>query len=328
MVEAWLEFDSEPNLGHIFASKPIDPLIVEVVLELLRQARLWSPRDAMRARKALMAVHQLWPRLPIEPSSAALFWDLCATLEGLSANLLRLNDDFRQALGALDRAWGALDKGSGDPEVAALLLSFKASLCRDLGRLSDAESAVLESIRLWRELGNDHETSLNLLLLASILRSAGRLWPALHALRRCRESLDFEAAPHLEPAGIDLNLAHMLIEAGDRDEGLALFATSSRVELQDPRQRSFARWRSGLIHQCLGNESRAIGDLQAVAAMFEESREALNLAQCKLDLAVTAGRFGQRQVARQAALEALWLFRSLDMPRESKLAARVLVSAT
>lgn len=56
--------------------------------------------------------------------------------------------------------------------------------------------------------------------------------------------------------------------------------------------------------------------------------EALNLTQCKLDLAVTAGRFGQRQVARQVALEALWLFCSLDIPRESKLAAQVLVSAT
>jgi tetratricopeptide (TPR) repeat protein len=105
-------------------------------------------------------------RLPQASYPASLAGDLRARALGGLADALRLDGDLAAAEETLDRAWEALEEGSGDPLEHAALLRFAANLQLTLGDGAAAAALLRPAAAIYRLYGDRHQQGRTLQKLA------------------------------------------------------------------------------------------------------------------------------------------------------------------
>lgn len=272
--------------------------------ELLRRSFAERFRDAeLMLRLAELGV-QVAEALSDDDLRPALRFDLCAEAWGYLANARRVSSDLAGADEALDRAFGHLDQGLGDPALRARLLTFAASLRGDQRRLRECTRALTQACSIYRALGEKH-------LLGRTL--------ILHGGYR-GTSEGFE--PFGGRALLEEGLA--LIDSG-REPSLVVLAMHNLVSFTSLAGRPREAWE--LLRECRGLYRRHLGALACIKLLWLEGsiaaglgrldRAAEALTRARVQLQIRGLHYDVALVSLELAL--------VELRRERDLAARLLV---
>jgi hypothetical protein len=162
---------------------------------VLTKARLLAsiaPREAIGLADLALAIASQ----PLGVS-AALAWDLRGSALAARASALRVLCDFEAAEATFERAWSALENGTGDLLERATAHTLEARLFRDLGRFDEALGGLAAARRIYRRLADGYSQGRTLLQEADLL---GVLDPRA-GIRKIEEALPLlkhRSEPRLE----------------------------------------------------------------------------------------------------------------------------------
>lgn len=287
--------------------------LAELLLRACHDRRFESPHEA--AELADLAVAVTEGDLPLYPSLLAE--DLRARAWGALANAKRIVADFRGAELAFRWAETHRARGTGDRIEKARLLDLQASLRDAQGRSEEAARLLDRSIAIYRRAGERYLLGRTLVQKGNVLADAGENEAALAALW---QGLELVAGNDLQ---MELNAWHnmawLLTQMGRYSEAL---------ELIERNQPLYAEHGSSLhkvrLRAMEGEIAAGLGHLEVAEAAFVEARQAyldqgrpLHAALACLELARVHAMRGRTAEVRALAREALGMFRSLDLPRET-----------
>jgi predicted ATPase/DNA-binding CsgD family transcriptional regulator len=305
------------------------------MLEMIRRFAL--ERLEGSSREEARAVHAAWclqlvgqPDHGLDQAAHAAWVDrLTAEQDNLrSALRWSIRHDPATALRLVNGLWlfwyvrGHLSEGrqwlmeavrvgeSATPDIRALAMNNLGNLHYELGELDLAASSYEESLRLWREAGDEvgaADVLNNLGMLATsrgdVRKARALLTESLEEHRRLR---DFPGvAPTLN------NLGDLAIAEGD---GAAAWrwnkeALGLSLELGSSRRVAHSTLNMGVAQRCLGNDEAAIPLLERSLAMFQDARDLSGIAIALQQLARVAISRGDRTSAGERLSRALALHR-------------------
>jgi hypothetical protein len=126
----------------------------------LQGRELWRPLEACRLAVAIAE------RLGTTGYPSGLRGDLRARAQGRLADLLRQDDLLGDAKAMLERAWDALEEGTGDPLERAALLGIEADLDLSRGDFAAAAELLRTAAAMYRRRGDRHQEGRTLQKLA------------------------------------------------------------------------------------------------------------------------------------------------------------------
>jgi tetratricopeptide (TPR) repeat protein len=273
------------------------------------------------------------PTLQTPPAPPDGELDLLAGLRARAwaqlGNALRITSDLDGAAGAFGSAEAVL---AAHPRLSPLdeakVLDLKASLCRDVRQLAEAERLLDRVIAIYRRCGQSNLVGRALSQKALVLREAGDARRSMVLLRRALELLD----PHEDPVSV-LNARHNLILAlvddGRPREAFALLFHTRPLYLKmgDRMTLLRLRWREGLVAQGLRRLEQAEAAFREVRDAYVELGIAYDAALVSLDLAAVLAQQGRTADLRQLAQEMLTVFESHQIHREAMAAFLVFCDA-
>lgn len=217
-------------------------------------------------------------------------------------NARRLASAFGGAGRAFQEARKFLAVGSGDPLEKARLISFEASLLKDLGDFEGAKEMLEGSIRIYRDLNDTHLWGRTLLQQADAIGQAQpeqgvELAQAGLSLIQCQRE------PRLELSGRH-TLSWFLADTGRPHEALSVLEAARPLyeQFNDPSTRLRLRWLEGRIARGLGDLAEAEEIFRRLTGELQDSVWAHELVLISLDLAeVVMTRGGYEEALRLVA---------------------------
>lgn len=248
--------------------------------------------------------------------------DLRARAHAYLGNARRVLGELRSADSAFRKAEECLARSlTGNSQIEAEVLCFKASLRRDQRRLEEAAEAAERSLLLYREVADAHGVGVVLLTKAKILEELGDLEASIELLWRATEEIDSASEPQLAMY-VRHNLVTCLSLAGRHQQAAellpqvrALFAKSAK-----PLEALRLRWTEGKIALGLGDTGEAEKIFRQLQREFLSRGMGYDAAVVSLDLAILYIRERRHEDLKRIAFEIMPVFQSRDVHRESMAA--------
>ncbi|MFP3938730.1 MAG: hypothetical protein ACLF0P_00340 [Thermoanaerobaculia bacterium] len=300
-----------------------------LVESLLAEARrLWCNDPVVGEEISTLAL-VLIERLEVPGQSAALLNDLRSQGWRSVANCRRISTDFEGTAQALQVAEGHRLAGSGDPLEEAELASLTASFLRDRGRLWEALRASDREIQLSREAGDAHGEGRALLRRSTVLRELKAVAEALQGLRTAEKLFNIAQEPRLKFLAVN-NLAVYLSDRGRSEDALRFASKARRLgkEIAGAIDCLRSLWSEGRIYRSIGQSPPARSRFEAARDEFTQLGIPVEAALVSLDLARLRLEEGRRSEAARLAREALPVFATRNIPRETRTALQLLHQAT
>jgi tetratricopeptide (TPR) repeat protein len=287
--------------------------LAELLLRACHDRRFESPHEA--AELADLAVAVTEGDLPLYPP--VLAEDLRARAWGALANAKRILADFRSAELAFRWAETHRARGTGDRIEKARLLDLQASLRDAQGRSEEAARLLDRAIAIYRRAGEWYLLGRTLVQKGNVLAGAGENEAALAALWQGLELMTGND-PQMELNAWH-NMTYLLTQMGRHAEALELLE----------RNRPLYAEHGSSLHQIRlryleGEIAAGFGHLEAAETAFAEVRQTfldqgrpLDAGLACLELARVHALRGRMAEVRALSREALGVFRSLDLPRET-----------
>ena len=217
--------------------------------------------------------------------SDALAWDLCGTALVARANAERFLCEFEAAKTTFERAWAALENGTGDLLERATAHTLHARLLRDLGEFDEALVDLAAARVIYRRVSDAYNQGRTLLQEADLL---GVLDPRA-GIRKIEEALPLlknRSEPRLEIMAFG-RLAWFLDDAGKPWEALSVYDRSASLYrgLNDTYALICRYWLGGRIYRGLCDPAQAEDLTLRAWEGFRDLRYTHDLAVCSLDLA-------------------------------------------
>lgn len=265
------------------------------LLEQSREMGFRAPGYAAEIAELALAVVDT---LDLDSHGAARIADLRAGAWGVLGNARRRASDFAGAEKAFRQAQDELVRGTGEPSEQAHLLSFQASLHKDLGDFERAVEILDRVIALYQDLQDSHLQGRALLKQADTI---GYTNPerAIELVQDGLALIDPQREPRLEWCGRH-TLTLFLNDAGRPREALTLLEISRPLyeQFQDPWTRIRLHWLEGKIARSLGDLAEAEETFKRLWYDLQSSTYAFELTLLSIDLA-------EVYVAREKHEEAL-----------------------
>jgi tetratricopeptide (TPR) repeat protein len=288
-------------------------------------ARYRDPKEMLfLANLAQIAAANLDPS-ELGPERTA---DLQARAWGELANAHRVNDDFRSALEALNRAATFREVGTGDVLLRARLTELYASYLNST-RYFDEACEILGAVDLlYREAGDTHQAGRALVVRGIYECYRGELGAACALFERGLRDLNPDRDPELLLTGRQSYIV-TLVECGEyRRAHRELFASGLRKAAADqPLFLLKLDWVEAAILAGLGKRQRAEAAFLCTRLGFSEAGQAFNAGLVGLDLAALYLEDGREQDAAALAQDIYESLRSLGVAREAERALQLLVQA-
>lgn len=283
------------------------------LLEKCRDMGFRAPSQAADIARLARAVVDT-----LDPSryGAERMADFRAGAFGALGNALRLGSDFAGAESAFQQAREELGQGTGDPLEEAGLLSFQASLRKDLGEFERAMESLNQAIEIYRSLNNTHLEGRALLKQSATI---GFIDPerAIELAQNGLALIDSLREPRLEWGGRH-NLAHFLNDAGRPQEALAMLEDSRPLyaQFRDPWTRTRLHWLEGKIARGLGDLPEAEEIFKRLWYDLQEPSYAHELTLLSIDLAEVYVARGKHEEAMELAEDLMPLLEGWGMHAE------------
>jgi tetratricopeptide (TPR) repeat protein len=285
----------------------------------------WIETDgALLACRLALAIAE---RLAPAGYPAGLTGDLRARALGTLADMLRLDGRLADARKTMQRAWDALDQGTGDPLERAALLRLAANLELALGDGGAAVALLRPAAATYRVYGDRHQQGRTLQKLALAI---GFDDPAEGAALAERALVLID--PGREPR-LDLAARHALIwflnDAGLGWQALDLFERSRPLyrQLGDSDSLLMMPWLEARICRSLGELAAAERGLAAIWHRFRAAGLRQELALVSLDLAETYLALGKSRHALRLLTSMGGTLRRWRMHAEGMAAWLLLIEA-
>jgi tetratricopeptide (TPR) repeat protein len=243
-------------------------------------------------------------------------------LQGLAwshyGNALRVGGKLAAAEQALAEAERWRERGTGDPLLRARLREDLAALHIYQRRIDSALALAEEASQIYRDLGEGHELASAMVLKASAYHLAGEAESAVRLLTRAIPLIEQERDPHLMLAALH-NLVGAYIELERPEDAIELRAEARHLyeEVDDDLIDLRASWQDGQLLRALGRLGNAESALLRARQGFLEHDLPYEVAVLSLDLAAVYLKMGRTEETRRTVEEALPIFRSLRVGRET-----------
>jgi tetratricopeptide (TPR) repeat protein len=244
--------------------------------------------------------------------------DLRANAWGQFGNALRVMGRLREAEEAMAQAQAFLEAGSGDRLLRARLFEQIATL-HTFQRQFDSAAALLDSsIAIYEERNERHALARPLVQKAIASIYAGDPESAIRQLNRAIPLIDNEEDPHLLLAACH-NLVRCYIDLDQPEQALSLYTEAQDLykEFDDSLILLRATWQEGQLLRDLGRLGTAETTLLRARKGFMDKGLSYEVAVVSLDLTAVYVQLGSANDVRQAVADALPIFRSLQVDRET-----------
>lgn len=292
---------------------------------LVRTADEEVHRDPQQAERwAGLALH-LADHLDPDRFGARVIEDARARCWVSIGNARRVASDLQRAGQAFRAAEAHLRLGTRDPLERAHLLTLKASLLRAQRRFEEAVAVLRRALSVWLSVGEPRRVVTSLMVWVRICQETGRDEEALPLLRIASSMTGPDFEPRLKVV-IRHNLLICLMDLGRLREARALLARSRALyrQVSEPLIQLRRRWVEAQLVAASGRISRAVRLLARVRDGFVQQGDGYDAAIVSLELAALHARLGRTVMMRRLASEALPIFRSRRVQRET-LAALILL---
>jgi tetratricopeptide (TPR) repeat protein len=294
------------------------PSLVEDLVTRSHELRYRDPKTARwLAFNALKAAESLRP----EECKLAARFDLQALAWAALANTYKLNEQFAEADGAIERAGASLRRGSRDPRLLARIAEFEASIRIAQRRLIEAGKLLKGACNLYLRLGDRHHAGRALIALGGLSERDGKYRQGILFLRRSMPLLDPDRDPYLVGASKQ-TLITLLVGGGDYGEaGRLLLKSDLRNLLIDLPH---VRWTEGRLLAGLGKTAKSESALTQVRDEFSGRGQPYAASLVGLDLLDIWHRNGKSSLVRAAAREIYDTLQNLGIRQEAAKARRYL----
>lgn len=265
---------------------------VEVLLELSFELRYRDPKEMLRlAKSARFAVEQTdHPARYGEP----LFIDLRARVWAELANAYRVNEWFQEAEEALETARSLLERGTGDPMLAARIDDLEASLRKAQRRLDEVNRLLDRAYRAYMKIGERHLAGRALMKKGINMGLQKLPSGAISTLRNAIALIDDKRDPQLLAAAHHAVLKTLVDSEGYVEAGKLLLESDLRRKFAgDPLNLLRLRWVEAKILAGRGRLKDAEMVLAEVRYGFLEHKLAYVAAVAGLDQAEVRLRQGK-----------------------------------
>jgi tetratricopeptide (TPR) repeat protein len=336
------EFMATQRLTETLSERTADALLAELGF-LSHQDRLrHAAEDRRFARPGL--VHRLLERSYAQrhrdPAAmleladlARVIADVCSTeatggarrridLQSLAwshyGNALRVGAKLAAAEHALAEAERWRERGTGDPLLRARLREHLAALHIHQRRVDSALAMAEEACQIYRDLGEGHELARSMVHKATAYHLAGETESEVRLLNRAIPLIEQERDPQLMLAALH-NLVGAYIELERPEDAIELRAEARQLheEVDDDLIGLRASWQDGQLLRALGRLGNAEAALLRARQGFLEHDLPYEVAVLSLDLAAVYLKMGRTEETRRTVEEALPIFRSLRVGRET-----------
>lgn len=312
-----------PGLGGnaVFATPSCSRLLTERVARTVTS-------DPKRAAHLAGLATEASSRIPEERCSADLAADFQASAWAHRANALRVGTDLSAAEEALARAVQRQTAGTGDPLVAALVLSFEGLIRVDQRRFKKGIRCYRRARRCARRVGEQHLAGRILIDEANAFANQGREADAIRLRERALAEIDIEAEPRLALV-VRHNLVSYLDGAGRFDEawqGLEA-ARSLADQVGDSLDRVRLQWLEARIASHRGELDHAEQQFVAARDSFAAAELWYDVALISLELAEVYLSRGETAKVKHLAATLVPVFAARDVHREAQAALRVFCKA-
>jgi tetratricopeptide (TPR) repeat protein len=292
-----------------------DPEIVQDLMGRSHSARYRSPRKTLHL--------SLLARLAAEACTAdkaggqEQLADLQVQAWGAFANAQRICGDLLASEEAFAIAFQKEQSGTRSPQLRAALLSQLCSLRIFQRRFEAALDLALEAEGICDSIGENSLLASVLVVKGTVLLHSGEAEKAVDTLQRAIPKIDQEEDPLLFLA-VHHNLARCYIDLDQPDEAVAvLFEVRNLYKDCDPLILLRAIWQEGQLLREVGHFRNAEAALLRARQGFEEQGLAYEMAVVCLDLGEVYWKLGLLDRLRESLAEAVPIFRSLRVSRET-----------
>ncbi len=270
-VECWKRGDIPRGLAYLFAVRERVPADDES--RVLRQRATLAFAIYARNLGKLRLARQVLDDLLCEPPDRAII-----------VNVLVLASTVWGGLRATDAALALVEHAAtlappGDPRLGAWVMHQKARLLLTLGRVAEAESALVGACASFRAAGDAYGESKARLSMVRVRESRRAV---ADAIREAEEAIRFAEVHGLARIALlgSIERGRLLAESGSTEEGLGVLqrALGQAIQIADRNAEFAARYCLWKAHVQLGDKDRARFELDAaiycVRFVDESSKEA------------------------------------------------------
>lgn len=313
------ELDAQPKPRQEILARNsrryLSPGLARLLAERSYELRYQDPRLMLHAARLGAVIAE---RLEATRSGeAAELADMCALCFSQLCNALRIPGDLDRAEQALDTAYKALKKGTGDPLLRALVLERLGSLRKWQCQYEAAIHAYEEAVEIYRDHGRRHELASALIGQAIATFSAGDPEEALALLFEAIPKIEGERDPRLTLAACH-NVVSAQIETGQIED-----ASLKWIELRflyeqigDPLVRLREKWLEGRLLIAQGVIKAGIRLLEKTREAYREHGLPYDAAVIALEIAQGHLRLGRLDRVRALLAETLPMFRDLEVDKD------------
>ncbi len=223
--------------------------------------------------------------------------DLRADAEAQLSSSLRVLGRIEEAEGCLQTAWRELERGTGDVEVRATLLSKTASLLTLKKEFQLAGDLSAAASTIYRELGMRHRSAVAKVTGAIATLYSGDPESASRTLLTTLGDIDADEDPTL-PLVVRTNLARCYVDLGEPAKALATHRGGERSRHEvEPLIGLRQSWLEGVLMSSLQEGSAAARILGRVRHGYVERKLAREAIVVTRDLVRTLEDLGEKQEA-------------------------------
>jgi tetratricopeptide (TPR) repeat protein len=327
--------EAEPLLRHLLSQPPMrrhtlirnsksyrNIGLCQALLDTVRPAVFDDPHDAVD--RAQLALEVLQESEPTDIHTHRSLTDTQARAHAELANALRAANDLAAAEAEFEAAYGALDAGSGDPDLRAEIDYLHAALLGTRRQCAAAHRRIDSAIRWFKRCDDSHRLGRALLSRAWLYWVDGRLSDAIATAEGASDLLEAGREPDVELAARQACIAYRL-EAGqveraakDLRKALPSFAEG---------RRNFRRrvvWLAAQVARKLGQTAEAEIALRQLVDRFLAAKLPYSAAVAAVELATVYFEQGRLREVRDLAASVYPVFAALGIDREA-LASLLLI---
>lgn len=215
---------------------------------LIREAQEKTFNDPGSAEVVGRLALKLAPHLDDSYYGTERIEDLQARAWGYRGNARRVGGDLQGADGALEKALGHLQRGTGDSLEKAILLDLKASLRKNQYRFGESLRLSGRAAAIFQGLGEVHKVGRTLVNMATAHEYRGEPESAIALLHRSLDLIDFSQEPRVLVV-TSHNLIYSLTSAGRLMEAQGLFTKMRPLyeKFPEPWIQNRRKWAEGRI---------------------------------------------------------------------------------
>jgi tetratricopeptide (TPR) repeat protein len=253
--------------------------------------------------------------------------DLLAEAWAVLGNAKRLASDFEGARAAINTAWQHCEHGSGEPLTKALVVSLESSWLANMGEFELAEQNLEIALRIYRQLGDDHQQGRILLKMGSLIGQADAERGISHILR-AMSLISTNREPRLELCA-QHDLALYLNEAGRPQHALVVLERARPLYRQflDDYTQLRLRWLEGKIARRLDQLGGASHTFRRLWEEFQARNLTHEMVLVSIDLAETYVVNGEFDAAAKLVSEVYPILKNLGLNRYALAAWLILQNA-